>query len=218
MFHEWCGQSHKTVSINHHFWREEKGEPQRIEPRSFCLPAERRTARPHRLATGKEKGLGREVRRRGSRFIALPNMPSPERCQHVECEWRWQASAAVTSWRLLCDFSAAKYVWTGSKRCGVCVCVGGGVVSAESFCFNSSFITNCFSFLSSCLSFSVFMVFSTVFHSINSPDDSPLSHSVLPVFISALLFLSTIYLFMKVYFEPDIILCGWLGLKYQLTN
>ena len=31
------------------------------------------------------------------------------------------------------------------------------------------------------VSVSVFMVLSTVFHSINSPDNSPLSHSVLPV-------------------------------------
>ena len=37
-------------------------------------------------------------------------------------------------------------------------------------------------------------------------------------FISALLVLSTIYLFMKVFFSPDIILCGWMGLKHQLTN
>ena len=44
MFHSLCGQSHKTVSINHNF--EEKGEPKRIEPRSFCLPAKRLTARP----------------------------------------------------------------------------------------------------------------------------------------------------------------------------
>ena len=29
--------------------REEKGEPKRIEPRPFCLPAKRLTARPHRL-------------------------------------------------------------------------------------------------------------------------------------------------------------------------
>ena len=35
---------------------------------------------------------------------------------------------------------------------------------------------------------------------------------------SALLVLSTIYLFMKVSLSPDIILCGWLGLKHQLTN
>ena len=36
--------------------------------------------------------------------------------------------------------------------------------------------------------------------------------------ISALLVLSIIYLFMKVSLSPDIILCGWLSLKHQLTN
>ena len=36
--------------------------------------------------------------------------------------------------------------------------------------------------------------------------------------ISALLVLSTIYLFMKVSLSPNVILCGWLGLKHQLTN
>ena len=47
------------------------------------------------------------------------------------------------------------------------------------------------------VSISVFMALSTVFHSINSPDNAPLSHSVLPVFslpvlsLSALLGLST---------------------------
>ena len=35
--------------------------------------------------------------------------------------------------------------------------------------------------------------------------------------ISALLLLSTIYLFMKVSFCLDIILCGWTGLKHRLT-
>ena len=35
---------------------------------------------------------------------------------------------------------------------------------------------------------------------------------------SASLVFSTIYLFMKVSLSPDIILCGWLGLKHQLTN
>ena len=36
--------------------------------------------------------------------------------------------------------------------------------------------------------------------------------------ISALLVLSTIYLFIKVSLSPDIILCGSLGSKHQLTN
>ena len=35
---------------------------------------------------------------------------------------------------------------------------------------------------------------------------------------SALLVLSTIYLFMKVSLSPDVILCGWLGFKHQLTD
>ena len=39
-----------------------------------------------------------------------------------------------------------------------------------------------------------------------------------PGLISALLVFSTIYLFMKVSFSPDIIPSGWLGLKLQLTN
>ena len=36
--------------------------------------------------------------------------------------------------------------------------------------------------------------------------------------ISASFFLSTIYLFTKVSLSPDVILCGWLGLKRLLTN
>ena len=36
--------------------------------------------------------------------------------------------------------------------------------------------------------------------------------------ISALLVLSTIYLFMKISLTPDIILYGWLSFKHQLTN
>ena len=56
------------------------------------------------------------------------------------------------------------------------------------------------------VSISVFMALSTVFHSINSPDNSLLSHSVL--LISALVVLSAIYLSMKVSFSPDITFCG----------
>ena len=62
------------------------------------------------------------------------------------------------------------------------------------------------------------MALSAVFHSINSPDNSPFSHSVLPDFMSALLVLSTTYLFMKVSFSPDVIPSGWLGSKHQITN
>ena len=36
--------------------------------------------------------------------------------------------------------------------------------------------------------------------------------------ISVLLVLSTVFLFMKVSFSPDVIPSGWLGSKHQLTN
>ena len=54
------------------------------------------------------------------------------------------------------------------------------------------------SFYSVLVSISVFIVLSTVFHSINSPDDSPFSHSVLP----ALWVISTIYLFYESLHQP----------------
>ena len=63
----------------------------------------------------------------------------------------------------------------------------------------------CYSVL---VSVSVLTALSTVFHSINSPDNSPLSHSVLLVLFLPYLALSTIYLFMKVSLSPDTILCG----------
>ena len=66
-----------------------------------------------------------------------------------------------------------------------------------------------FFFFSVLVSVSVFMALSTVFHYINSPDNFRLSHSVLQVLlISALLVLSGIYLFMKVFLSPDIIPSG----------
>ena len=55
---------------------------------------------------------------------------------------------------------------------------------------------------------SVFMALSTIFHCINPPDNSLPSHPVLSSLISALLVLSTIHLFMKVFLSPDIILGG----------
>ena len=63
------------------------------------------------------------------------------------------------------------------------------------------------SFCSVLVSISVFMAFSTVFHSINSPDNSVFTlYSSGP--IPALLVLSTICLFMKVSFSPGIIPSG----------
>ena len=60
------------------------------------------------------------------------------------------------------------------------------------------------------VSISVLMALSTVFHSINFPDNSSFSHSVLPVlslpYGSFQLYL--LYLFMKVFFSPDVISRG----------
>ena len=47
-------------------------------------------------------------------------------------------------------------------------------------------------FYSVLVSISVFVALSTVFHSINSPDNSPFSHSVLPVLSPTFLVLSTV--------------------------
>ena len=61
----------------------------------------------------------------------------------------------------------------------------GGNVAAYVFDTNQpSFSTP---FCSVLVSISVFMALSIVFHSINSPDNSPLSHSVLPVLLFCLL-------------------------------
>ena len=59
------------------------------------------------------------------------------------------------------------------------------------------------------ISVSVIRALGTAFHSINSPDNSPLSHSVLPVlFLPYWSFQLHIYLSVKVSLSPDIILCG----------
>ena len=60
-------------------------------------------------------------------------------------------------------------------------------------------------FYSALVSVSVFMAPSTVFHSINYPDNSPFSRCSFGL-TSALLVLSTIYLFRKVSFSPYIVL------------
>ena len=72
-------------------------------------------------------------------------------------------------------------------------------------------------FCSVLVSVSVLLVLSTIFHSIKSPDNCRLSHSVLPV-----LFLPywsfQLYISSLVSLSPDRNVCGWLGLKRQLTN
>ena len=56
-------------------------------------------------------------------------------------------------------------------------------------------------------SVSVFMALSTVFHFMNSPNNSAFSLWSSGL-INALLVLSTTYLFMRISLSPDIILCG----------
>ena len=73
---------------------------------------------------------------------------------------------------------------------------GGGAVAVYVFDINhSSLPTPFYSVLSSV---SVFMALSSVFHSINSPDNCPLSHSVLPVLFlpywSFQLYISSIFM------------------------
>ena len=63
-------------------------------------------------------------------------------------------------------------------------------------------------FYSVLVSVSVFMALSTVFFSINSPDNSLLSHSVLLVLFCLIGPLNYIYLFMQVSLSLDKILCG----------
>ena len=83
----------------------------------------------------------------------------------------------------------------------------GGDVAVYVLNINQPNLPTLFFFYPVLVYVSVFMALSTVFHSITSPDNFSLSRSVLPVlFLSALLVLSTIYLFMKVFFSPDIIL------------
>ena len=87
----------------------------------------------------------------------------------------------------------------GSPSCG------GGVVVYFSDINQLSLPTP---FYSVVVSVSVFMALSTVFYSINSPNNSLLSHFVVLVLFLPYLVLSTTYLFMKVSFRPDMILCG----------
>ena len=63
-------------------------------------------------------------------------------------------------------FRGLPFTWWG--RCGLCFDVNQPSLPSP--------------FYSVLVAMSVFMALSTVFHSINSPDNSPLSHSVLPAF------------------------------------
>ena len=81
----------------------------------------------------------------------------------------------------------------------------GGDVAA--YVFNISQPSLPTPFYSVLVSVSVFMALSTVFRSRNSPDNSPLSHSVLPVsFLPHWSF--QLHISMKVSLSPDVILCS----------
>ena len=67
------------------------------------------------------------------------------------------------------------------------------------------------------MSFSVVMPLSTVFHSINSHDNSPFSHSALLV-LSLPFWSFHLRISVKVPCSPDVIPSGWMGSKHQLTN
>ena len=64
------------------------------------------------------------------------------------------------------------------------------------------------SFYSVLVSVSVFKALSTVFHSINSANNSQLSNSVFLVLFVPFWVLSTVYLVTQVSLGPDITLCG----------
>ena len=80
----------------------------------------------------------------------------------------------------------------------------GGDVAISVFDKNRAFPL----FFSVLVSISVFITLSTVFHSINSPDNSPLSHAVLLVLFVPCWSFQLYTSFMKVSLSPDVILRG----------
>ena len=92
----------------------------------------------------------------------------------------------------------------------------GGDVAVYVFDRNQPSLPTLF-FICSCVCYSVYGPFNDIsFHKFSRQLSAfSLSSSCR---ISALLVLSTIYLFTKVSFSPDKILCGSLGLTHQLTN
>ena len=70
----------------------------------------------------------------------------------------------------------------------------------------------------SCVCFCLYVALSTVFHSMNFPSNSPRSHSVLPVLFLPYWSFQLYISLKKSLPQPWYNLCGWLGLKHQLTN
>ena len=116
---------------------------------------------------------------------------------------------SVFVWLSTCRFSISRLcglTFTWWECCGLC------------FWLKPTELAHSFFFLCSCVCFCLYGL-STVFPSTDSPDNSPLSHSILPVLFLCLIDpCNYICLCMKASSSPDIILCGWLGLKHQLTN
>ena len=107
---------------------------------------------------------------------------------------------------LLLMFSVFVFEDTGKcglQPTGVPSC--GGDVAVYIFDINQPSMPT--PFYSVLVSVFIFMAFSTIFHSINSPDKSLLSHSVPLVLFPPFLVLSTIYLFMTV--SPNESLPKW---------
>ena len=89
----------------------------------------------------------------------------------------------------------------------------GGDVAVHVFDINQPSLPT--PFYSVLVSLSAFMAPSIVFHSVNSSDNSPLSHSVLPV---SFLPYPSFELYISLPKSSAALICGWLGLKHQLTN
>ena len=88
----------------------------------------------------------------------------------------------------------------------------GGDVAVYVFDINQQSLPTPFDFV--LVSVSLFLALSAAFHSINYPDNSPLSHSALPVlFLPASLVLSTTYLFYESLSQPWYILVWLTGFK-----
>ena len=103
------------------------------------------------------------------------------------------------------------YLTHGNKDMYIVLCVPAGSLSSDGdvavYVFDINQPSLPTPFCSALVSVSVLMALATVFHSINSPDNSAFSLCSSGL-VSALLVLSTIYFFIKVSFSPDIILCG----------
>ena len=110
-------------------------------------------------------------------------------CEHRnwrENSWQQEKHAKAISWSTT-GVNGGTFNSFGYSAEGILICVSAEKVTftwwgCYGLCFWHKPTELAHSFFYSVLvSVSVFMGLSTVFHSINSPDNTPLSHSVLPV-------------------------------------